>query len=88
MLSKCFINEIIHKLAFYASIRLDKKNAKHYINMNTKTRKILKAVSIIIVLVAVFIQLDFIKLNIPVITENIVWLMIIAYGLLLVTSKG
>jgi hypothetical protein len=56
--------------------------------MNTKTRKILKAVSIIIVLVAVFIQLDFIKLNIPVITENIVWLMIIAYGLLLVTSKG
>jgi len=56
--------------------------------MNSKTRKILRAISIIIVLVAVFIQLDFIQLNVPQITENIVWLMIIAYGLLLVTSKG
>jgi hypothetical protein len=56
--------------------------------MNNKTRKILRAISIIIVLVAVFIQLDFIKLNISVITENIVWLMIIAYGLLLVASRG
>ena len=56
--------------------------------MNSKPRKILRAISIIIVLVAVFIQLDFIQLNVPQITENIVWLMIIAYGLLLVTSKG
>lgn len=56
--------------------------------MNSKTRKILRAISIVIVLVAVFIQLDFIQLNVPQITENIVWLMIIAYGLLLVTSKG
>lgn len=56
--------------------------------MNSKTRKILRAISIIIVLVAVFIQLDFIKLNIPDLTNNIVWLMIIAYGLLLVTSRG
>jgi hypothetical protein len=56
--------------------------------MNSKTRKILKAISIIIVLVAAFIQLDFIKLNIPEITSNLIWLMIIAYGLLLVSSKG
>ena len=61
---------------------------KNKINMNNKTRKILKAISIVIALVAVFIQLDFIKLNVTTITENIVWLMIIAYGLLLVTARG
>jgi hypothetical protein len=56
--------------------------------MSSKTRKILRAISIIIVLVAVFIQLDVINITVTEITENIIWLMIIAYGLLLVTSKG
>jgi hypothetical protein len=56
--------------------------------MNSKTRKILRAISIIIVLVAVFIQLDVINITVTEITDNIIWLMIIAYGLLLVTSKG
>lgn len=56
--------------------------------MSSKTRKILRAISIIIVLVAVFIQLDVIKISISEITDNIIWLMIIAYGLLLITSKS
>ena len=56
--------------------------------MSSKTRKILRAISIIIVLFAVFIQLDFIKINVTEITNNIIWLMIIAYGLLLVTARG
>ena len=61
---------------------------KNITKMSSKTRKILRAISIIIVLVAVFIQLDVIKISISEITDNIIWLMIIAYGLLLVTSKG
>jgi len=56
--------------------------------MSSKTRKILRAISIIIVLVAVFIQLGFINIKIPDITNNIIWLMIIAYGLLLATSRS
>jgi hypothetical protein len=56
--------------------------------MSSKTRKILRAISILIVLIVVFLQLDILNIPIEEITENKIWLMIIAYGLLIITSRG
>ena len=56
--------------------------------MSTKTRKILRAISIIIVLVVVFMQLDILNIPVKEIADNKIWLMIIAYGLLIITSRG
>jgi uncharacterized membrane protein len=56
-------------------------------NMGSKTKTILRAISILIVLFIVLMQLGIITLHVPAINENRMWLMIIAYGLLLVTLR-
>jgi hypothetical protein len=56
--------------------------------MSSQTRKIIRIVSILIVLVVVFIQLDVIQINWSVLTENKIWLLIIAYFMLLISVRG
>ena len=56
--------------------------------MSNQTRKIIRIVSIFIVLVVVFIQLDILNINLAALHENKIWLLIIAYFMLLITSKG
>jgi hypothetical protein len=56
--------------------------------MNNQTRKIIRIVSIFIVLVVVFIQLDLININWAALTENKIWLLIIAYFMLLISARG
>ncbi len=55
--------------------------------MGSKIKTILRGVSIIIVLLIVFMQLGIISINVQFIHENLMWLMIIAYAMLLVTLK-
>ena len=56
--------------------------------MNNQTRKIIRIVSIVIVLIVVFIQLDVLNINWAVLTENKIWLLIIAYFMLLISARG
>ena len=53
--------------------------------MSNRTRSILKAVAVIIVLLAVVMQLQWVI--IPSISVYKFWLVVIAFGLLLITSK-
>jgi hypothetical protein len=61
-----------------------RKNDNH---MGSKAKTILRGISILIALLIVFMQLDILSINSQMITENRMWLMIIAYGLLLVTLR-
>jgi len=56
--------------------------------MSNQTRKIIRVVSIIIVLVVVFIQLDILTINWAALHENKIWLLIIAYFMLLITARS
>jgi len=56
--------------------------------MSNQTRKIIRIVSIVIVLIVVFIQLDVININWAALTENKIWLLIIAYFMLLISARG
>lgn len=53
--------------------------------MSNRTRSVLKAVAVIIVLLAVVMQLQWVI--IPSISVYKFWLVVIAFGLLLITSK-
>ena len=53
--------------------------------MSNKTRSIIKAIAVVLVLVAVLMQLTW--LIIPVIYGYKFWLVVIAFGLLLIGSK-
>ena len=53
--------------------------------MSNKTRSILKAIAVLFVLVAVLIQIDFI--HIKYVDPNRFWMVVIGFGLLLVSSK-
>lgn len=53
--------------------------------MNNKTRSILKGVAVILVLFIVLMQLHI--LIIPSVASYQVWVMVIAFGLLLISSK-
>lgn len=53
--------------------------------MSNKTRSILKAIAVIFVLLAVLMQLQIII--IPSVSVYKFWIVVIAFGLLLITSK-
>lgn len=53
--------------------------------MSNKTRSILKAIAVILVLLMVMMQLGWI--GIPSISVYKFWIVVIAFGLLLITSK-
>lgn len=53
--------------------------------MSNKTRSILKAIAVIVVLLCVLMALGFI--GIPSISAYKFWLVVIAFGLLLIASK-
>jgi hypothetical protein len=53
--------------------------------MGNKTRSILKAIAVILVLLAVLMQLGWV--SIAVISVYKFWLVVIAFGLLLISSK-
>ena len=55
--------------------------------MGTRTKTILRGISILIVLVIVFMQLGLISINVHMVHENLMWIMIIAYAMLLITLK-
>ncbi len=55
--------------------------------MGSKIKTLLRGISILIVLLIVFIQLGLISINVQFIHENLMWLMIIAYAMLLITLK-
>ena len=55
--------------------------------MGSKTKTILRGISILVVLLIVFMQLGIISINIHMLHENLMWVMIIAYALLLITLK-
>jgi hypothetical protein len=55
--------------------------------MGSKTKTILRGISVLIALLIVFMQLDLISINVHIINENRMWLMIIAYAMLLVTLR-
>ncbi len=54
--------------------------------MSNKTRSLLKAIAVLLVLIAVLIQLDYI--NIKYVDANHFWVAVAGFGLLLVGSKG
>jgi hypothetical protein len=53
--------------------------------MSNKTRSIIKAIAVILVLLAVLMQLTWVI--IPIIVGYKFWLVVIAFGLLLISSK-
>jgi hypothetical protein len=53
--------------------------------MSNKTRSILKAIAVILVLLAVLMQLNWVV--IPAILYYKFWIVVIAFGLLLIASK-
>ncbi|HYG03771.1 MAG TPA: hypothetical protein VD927_15085 [Chryseosolibacter sp.] len=53
--------------------------------MSNKTRSILKAIAVIIVLLCVMMQLGWVV--IPIISPYKFWMVVIAFGLLLIGSK-
>jgi hypothetical protein len=55
--------------------------------MGSKTKTILRGISILVVLLIVFMQLGIISINIHAVHDNMMWIMIIAYAMLLVTLK-
>ncbi len=55
------------------------------INMSNKTRSLLKGVAVILVLIAVFIQMDYISIRY--VDANRFWLVVTGFGLLLVGSR-
>jgi len=56
--------------------------------MSNQTRKIIRIVSIVIVLVVVFLQLDVLNINWAALNENKIWLLVIAYFMLLISARG
>lgn len=56
--------------------------------MNNNTRKVLRIISIVIVLVVVFIQLDILDIRWAALNDNKIWLLIISYFMLLITARG
>ena len=55
--------------------------------MGSKTKTILRLISILIALVVVLMQLDILSINIPFVNDNRMWIMIISYAMLLVTLR-
>lgn len=55
--------------------------------MGNKFKTFLRGLSILIVLLIVFMQLGLISIHISVVHENLIWIMIIAYAMLLITLK-
>lgn len=55
--------------------------------MGSRTKTILRGISILVVLLIVFMQLGIISINIHAVHENLMWVMIIAYAMLLITLK-
>ena len=55
--------------------------------MGKNAKTILRGLSILLALLVVFMQLDLISINVQMIIDNKMWLLIIAYGLLLVTLR-
>jgi hypothetical protein len=55
--------------------------------MGKNLKTILRGLSILLALLVVFMQLDILSINVHLINENRMWLLIIAYGLLLVTLR-
>ncbi|HLF35812.1 MAG TPA: hypothetical protein VI583_16330 [Cyclobacteriaceae bacterium] len=55
--------------------------------MGTKAKTILRGLSILLALLVVFMQLDIISINVQMINDNRMWLMILSYGMLLVTLR-
>ncbi|MCB0495822.1 MAG: hypothetical protein KDC79_06780 [Cyclobacteriaceae bacterium] len=53
--------------------------------MSSRTRSLLKALSVLLVLIAVLIQLDYISIRY--IDPNRFWLAVVGFGLLLVSSR-
>ena len=53
--------------------------------MSNKTRALLKGASIIIAIPVILMELGFI--SIPVLDPHKIWIMVISYGILLVSSK-
>jgi hypothetical protein len=53
--------------------------------MSNKTRSILKAIAVIVVLLAVLMQLSIII--IPAVIKYSFWMVVVAFGILLITSK-
>jgi hypothetical protein len=59
--------------------------AKHENSMSNRTRSILKAIAVIMVLLAVAMQLQWVL--IPAISIYKFWFVVIAFGVLLISSK-
>ena len=55
--------------------------------MGSRTKTILRGISILIALIIVFMQLDLITINVSLINENRMWIMIISYAMLLITLR-
>ena len=55
--------------------------------MGSKTKTILRGISILVVLLIVFMQLGIISINVHAVHDNLMWIMIIAYAMLLITLK-
>lgn len=55
--------------------------------MSNNTRKLLRIISLIIVLVIVFMQLDILNIRWAPLHDNIIWLMVISYFMLLIASR-
>lgn len=53
--------------------------------MSNKTKALLKGISIIIAILVILMELDFI--SIPVLNPHKIWMLVISYGILLVSSK-
>ena len=55
--------------------------------MGSRTKTILRLISILIALIIVLMQLEVISIHLPVLNENRMWLMILAYAMLLITLR-
>lgn len=53
--------------------------------MSSRTRSLLKALAVLLVLIAVLIQLDYISIRY--VDPNRFWLVVVGFGLLLVSSR-
>jgi hypothetical protein len=53
--------------------------------MSNKTKALLKGASIILAILVILMELEFI--NIPVLDPHKIWMMVISYGILLVSTK-
>ncbi len=56
--------------------------------MSNNTRKIIRIISIVIVLIIVFMQLDILNIRWAALQDNKIWLLVIAYFMLLISARG